>query len=282
MSSRPNRSTVRRTAPRTSSSRPTSALLKSACPLLGGISEATSSPGGAGTSTAAIRAPSRAKVSAASRPMPLAPPVISATLSRSLMAPPPTCSTLDALEVAAQFPAGDRPVERLLLEPGGVQVVLDDAVAERLAGDFAPLQLLDRLAQRPGDPRDPLRFVGVPLEHRGGVELPRDAPPPAGGRRRKPQAGIGVCARDPVLDPQALAFAHHAKPAGPVVVAPDRHHRRERSGHVAFVRVDVRGEEIRQLAGARQLPREVVPEHGGHPERPGPFFPEEVAPAVAV
>src|SRR5437588_2648394 len=236
MSRRPNRSTVRRTAPRTSSSRPTSALMKSACPLLRAISEATSSPGRAATSTAATRAPSRAKVSAASRPMPLAPPVISATLSRSLMAVPPACPRLDALEVAGQFPAGDRPVERLLLEPGGVQVVLDDAVAERLAGDLAPLQLHDRLAQRPGDPRDPLRFVGVPLEHRGRVELPLDAPQAGGDRRGERQVGIGVCARDPVLDPQALAFAHHAKPAGPVVVAPDRHHRRERPGPVAFVR----------------------------------------------
>src|SRR5436853_5280651 len=197
MSRRPNRSTVRRTAPRTSRSGPTSALMKSACPLLRALSEATSSPGRAATSTAAIRAPSRANVSAASRPMPLAPPVISATLSRSLMAPPPACSTLDALEVAAQFPAGDRPVERLLLEPGGVQVVLDDAVAERLAGDLAPLQLHDRLAQRPGDPRDALRFVGVPLEHRGRVELPHVAPPAGRKRLAAGEGGMDVCARGP-------------------------------------------------------------------------------------
>src|SRR5207302_8782401 len=156
MSRRPNRSTVRRTAPRTSSSRPTSASMKRACPWPRAISETTSSPGLAATSTAAIRAPSRAKVSAASRPMPLAPPVISATLSRSLMVPPPACPALDALEVAGQFPAGDRPVECPLFEPGGVHVVLDDAVPERLAGDLAALQLLDRLAQRPGHPGDPL------------------------------------------------------------------------------------------------------------------------------
>src|SRR5262245_41821216 len=85
-----------------------------------------------------IRAPSSAKRTDASRPMPMPAPVISATLPESLdpMRAAPLPLRSDPLEMPDQLPVGHRLIERLLLEPSVVEVVLHDLGPERLARDL--------------------------------------------------------------------------------------------------------------------------------------------------
>src|SRR5438034_5410170 len=56
--------------------------------------------------------------------------------------------SLNPLEESHQLPIRDGLVEGLLLEMAVVEVVLHDAVAEGLARQFRPLELVERLAQR--------------------------------------------------------------------------------------------------------------------------------------
>src|SRR5215472_5363353 len=93
-------------------------------------------------SATTTRAPSSAKRIAHSRPMPIPAPVMIATL------PARRPGISDPLEVAHELPVRDRLIERLLLESRRVEVVLDDAIAERGARHLRPAQLVDGLAQR--------------------------------------------------------------------------------------------------------------------------------------
>src|SRR5262245_48152123 len=68
-----------------------------------------------------------------------------------------------ALEVALAVPVVDHGVVLLLLDPGRVEVVGDDVLAEDRAGSLGALQLADRLPQRPGHARHARRDVAVAL-----------------------------------------------------------------------------------------------------------------------
>src|SRR5882724_5056516 len=100
----------------------TSAGTYVAWPPRSAIMRTVSRPASSLRSAATMRAPSVAKSRADSLPMPLAAPVISATLSRRRIRFPPS----DPLEVAQSLPVGDRRVEGLELFPEEVRVVLDD------------------------------------------------------------------------------------------------------------------------------------------------------------
>ena len=72
--------------------------------------------------------------------------------------------------------------------------------------------------------------------------------------RRVRQVGVHVAAGEAVLDVEAVAVADDPEAGRPVVAAPDDVDRRPRQRGVALVRVDVRGDEDRQLARQRHHP----------------------------
>src|SRR5215813_7306352 len=129
---------------RTSSSAATSPTAATACPPARAISETVSSAARRSMSQTTTDAPSSAKSSAPSRPMPIPAPVISATLSLSR----PGIARSDPLEVADQLPVRDGLIEGLLLEPAVVQVVLDHLLAKSLPRDARALQLRQPFAER--------------------------------------------------------------------------------------------------------------------------------------
>ena len=76
--------------------------------------------------------------------------VVTATLAPG----PPVCrprakGVSAALQVPLALPGVDDRVVGLLLDPRGVQVVVDDVLAEDLAAAFDALELADRLVERP-------------------------------------------------------------------------------------------------------------------------------------
>ena len=77
---------------------------------------------------------------------------------------------------------------------------------------------------------------------------------PAPIDRRVGQVGVHVAAREAVLDVERRAVADEPEAGRPVVAAPDDVDRRPRQRGVALVRVDVRGDEDRQLARQRHHP----------------------------
>src|SRR5260370_93664 len=104
---------------------------------------------------------------------------------------PLSSPSLDAIEVAHQLPVGHGLVERLLLEPRGVEVVLDDALAERRARRPRALELGDRLTERLGHLRERRVLVGLALVELRRLELGCDAVDP----RRDPRRDIAAGAR---------------------------------------------------------------------------------------
>src|SRR5512132_91997 len=114
--------------------------MKRALPPAASICPTVSRPPASATSATTTAAPSFAKRSAASRPMPLPAPVINATLSFKRIGS-------DPLEEARALPAGDDLVELPLLGAQVVEVVVHDGVAEGGARERAPLQVRDRLAE---------------------------------------------------------------------------------------------------------------------------------------
>src|SRR3977135_4259463 len=106
----------------------TSALTKNASLQ----SAAVFSPASTPMSATQTRAPSLENRIAASRPMPLAAPVITATLPSSL----PTV-LLSPFEKSLALVAGDDLVEERLLRARVVEVVVHDVVAESVARDLA-------------------------------------------------------------------------------------------------------------------------------------------------
>src|SRR5436190_2251980 len=123
------------------------------------------------SSVSPIRAPWAAKRRAASRPMPMPAPVMSATRPASRGPSPigsplmsvPSRATSQPLEAARQLPAGHRLVERLLLEVGRVEVVLHHLRPEGVARQPGRLEGGDGLAERLRDLRELRVLVGVPL-----------------------------------------------------------------------------------------------------------------------
>src|SRR4051794_15666767 len=82
------------------------------------------------------------------------------------------------------FPVRDHAVERRLLGPRVVQVVVDHVVAERGTRDRSLLETRDRLAQRRREPLD-RRLVRIALEGRWRLQLLLDPPEARGDRRRE-------------------------------------------------------------------------------------------------
>src|SRR5712692_4720062 len=210
------------------------------------------------------RAPSSAKRRAASRPMPIPAPVMSAIFPLSLdpipFPPPPSppprggrgfkppsplwgegrgeglkSCNLDPLEMADELPVGHRLVEGLLLEPPMLEVMLDHLVAEGLARHPRAPELVERLPERLGDLRQRRVFVGIALVDLRRLELLLDAVQPRRDGGGKGQVRIGVSTGDTVLDAEARVLAAEPEAAGPVVPAAGDSRRREGARLVALV-----------------------------------------------
>src|SRR5712692_5945073 len=233
------------------------------------------------------RAPSSAKRRAASRPMPIPAPVMSAIFPLSLdpipflLRPYPlplggrgfetpsplwgegrgeglkSCN-LDPLEMADELPVGHRLVEGLLLEPPMLEVMLDHLVAEGLARHPRAPELVERIAQSLGNLRQLRARIRVPLEHRRQLELLLDAVQPRRDGGGEGQVRIGIGAGDAVLDPEARVLAAEPEAAGAVVPPPRDPRGREGARLVALVGIDGGRVEVGELARHGYLPREPV------------------------
>src|SRR5258708_1162596 len=223
-------------------------------------SAAVFSPASTPMSATHTLAPSLEKRSAASRPMPLAAPVITATLpsSRPINPPHPPPKTPPPPSPLALV-AGPALVELRLFSTREVEVVVDDVVAERLARHLSFLQRGDGVAQRV---RESLHvgFVRVAFELGRHLELLLDAVQARRQQGRECQIWVDVSAGDAGLCAQVLAVADDPEPARSVVVAPRERRRRPRPCRIALVRVDVRSQEDRQLRRACDVARKVPAE----------------------
>src|SRR5207249_5580321 len=102
-------------------------------------------------------------------------------------------------------PARDDLVLGLELEPGGVEIVLVDRLAERLAREAALLERRDRLAERARNLGQRRVLVRVPTIERRRLELPLDSVQAGGDRRGEGEVRIRVGAGDAILDAQRVA-----------------------------------------------------------------------------
>src|SRR6266496_5147710 len=254
MWSAPKRFTPDSTMRLTSSSMATSPTAASAWPPAVSTSATVSSAALLLMSHTTTRAPSPAKRTAASRPIPIPAPEISATLPSSLMlmrcrrllspliysalasrpsrsartaalssskSPSPLWGegrlrgpSLNPLEEPHQLPIRDGLVESLLLETAVVEVVFDHRLAESLARQLRPLQLVERLPQRLGHLAELRVLVGVAVVEPGRLEPLVDAVQARGDGRGKGQVRIGVGARNAVLHAEARPFPAQAEAAG--------------------------------------------------------------------
>src|SRR3990172_175287 len=196
------------------------------------------------TTTPAPCVPNRTE---ASRPIPIPAPVMNATFPLRRGPSPPANTALDPFKISDELPVGHDPVEGLLLEPRGVQVVLHHRGAEGLPRGLGALQLGDGLPER-------LRYlgeggvrVGVALVETRRLELVLDPVETGGDGGGKRQVGIRVGPGDPVLHPEPAPLAAEAKAARAVVPARDDPRRRKGARLVAFVRVHGGRVKVRKL-----------------------------------
>src|SRR5260370_279454 len=175
-----------------------------ACPLFGSLtsaprrkgrrtSAAVFSPASRPTSATQTRAPAAENRIAASRPMPPAAPVMTATFP----------SSLPTLEEPLPLIRRDDLVEQRLLRARVVQVVVDHVLAERGARHLAFLQRRDRVAQRVRESLD----VGLAVEPvavilpQARVDVARAADPAVVGLRHERHGAALLVGHllDPVL-----------------------------------------------------------------------------------
>src|SRR5260221_4195465 len=229
-----------------------------ACTLLGSLtsalkknaslhSDAVFSPASCPTSATQTFAPSDEKRIAASRPMPPAAPVITATLPSSL----PTLEEPRALVVGHDF------VEHRLFSLRVVEIVIDHVVAERLPRHLSVLQLCDGFAHRVRKPFD-VGLVCVAFELGRQLELLLDAMEARRQQGGEGEIWVGVRAGDSRLASQVLPVADDPEAAGAVVMAPGQRRRCPAARGVTLVRVDVGREKDRELGCVRDVAGKVL------------------------
>src|SRR5262245_18175106 len=165
-----------------------------------------------------------------------------------------------ALEVALALPVVDDRVVHLLLDPSGVEVVVDDLLAEDLDRRIRSLELPDRLVHAARHALHALGDVAVALELVCELQPMLDAVQACADHRRVGEVGVHVTAREAVLDVEPVAVAHEPKARRPVVTAPDDIDRGPRQRGVALVGVDERRDEHGELAGQRHHPGDELAE----------------------
>src|SRR6266571_3647564 len=213
-------------------------------------SEAVFSPASRPTSATHTFAPSDENKRAASRPMPPAAPVMTATLS----------SSLPTFEEPLALVGRDDLVEQRLLRARVVEVVVDHVVTECGTRHLAALEGADRIPQRVRKPLH-VRLVRVALELRRESELLFDAVQAGRKKSRKTQVRVGVGAGYARLGAQVLAVADDAKSTCAVVVAPCQRRRRPAARGEALVGIDVGGEKDCQLRRVRDVAGEILLEN---------------------
>src|SRR6266508_5267633 len=216
---------------RTSSARDTSAWTKRALPPADPICSTVSRPPASATSATTTLAPSLAKRSAASRPMPLPAPVISATLSLRRI-------VLASLEEARLLPVRHGLVELPLLRAKEMDVVVHELLAECPTRKGTRREPVRRVSQALRNPRERLGRVGVPPEDGRRLRAERNPVQPRGESSGVGQIRVRVGARDAALDPQRGTLSHHTETRCPVVVAPGDGRGSERRALETLVGVD--------------------------------------------
>src|SRR3954451_12798418 len=169
-------------------------------------------------------------------------------------------SGLPPFEHAPALVVGDDLIELLLLVPAVVEVVLVHRLAEGALGKVTFLPEVERLVEGGRERLGLGGLVRVPLELGSRIGAVLDPVETGGDQRRARQIGVYVGARDPALHPARLAVPDDPEPAGSVVAAPRDGGRGPALGGVAFVGVDRRSDEQRQLPDVLPHPPEVVAE----------------------
>src|SRR3954451_24091862 len=112
------------------------------------------------------------------------------------------------LEVSLAVPRMDGRVVRVLLDAGGVEVMVDDVVAEDLARRRRALELADGLPQRARHPRYPGRDVAIADVLVGERQIVLDPVQARTDHRGVRQVCVHVATRKPVLDVEGGAVAN--------------------------------------------------------------------------
>src|SRR4051795_6399734 len=116
------------------------------------------------------------------------------------------------LEVSLAVPRVDGRVVRVLLDAGGVQVVVDDVVAEDLARGSGALELADCLPQRARHARHTGRDVAVADVLVGERQIVLDPVQAGTDHCRIRQVRVHVATGEPVLDVERGAVADEPEP----------------------------------------------------------------------
>jgi hypothetical protein len=186
------------------------------------------------------------------------------------------------LEAAGAFPVGDGAVELGLLPASGVDVVVDDVVAEGRAQHRRAVEGLGGGAQRGWDLGQRAVVIGVAAELGAELEPRLDAGEAGGELGGEGEVGVEIGAADPALDPHGgRVGADESEAGGAVVGRPDRAGRGEGAGDEALVAVDVRGEEDRRLGGVGEQAGEVAAHRARHAVRFAPVEEHRRAARVA-
>jgi len=116
------------------------------------------------------------------------------------------CSSgkLESLKSAHPLPVGHRGVERRQLDAGVVEVVLDDAVAERLAGHRRSLEELGSLGQRFVGSRSAPLIYALPRARLGSSSALSMPYQPPGDQCRDGQVLVDVAAGRATLHPHRM------------------------------------------------------------------------------
>src|SRR5258708_28691578 len=206
-----------------------------------------SCPAASLTSTTTIFAPSLAKSTAVSRPIPLLAPVISATLFSSRMSSFPYVPLSNLLKVPRAFPRRHCIVKHRLFGLEKVQIVFNHVFAERLPREIAFFHQDDCIPRSTRDLWQIGRCVNVAFEDGGRVDFIAYAVQTCCQQCCISKIWICVRTGDASFYPQRFATPDHAKSRSPVVVAPREASRSPRSSLKAFIRIDGRRNEGHQF-----------------------------------
>src|SRR5579871_90797 len=107
----------------------------------------------------------------------------------------------DNLEIAGEFPVGDRLTELPFFPMPGRAIVLDERITKQRSGGHRAQQLVGRIAQRPGQAPLGAHFplVGASLNRRIRLDLMLDTPEAGANRGRERDIGIDVGCRDTIF-----------------------------------------------------------------------------------
>src|SRR6218665_2070959 len=175
-------------------------------------------------------------------------------------------SRSESFKATHPLPVCDRRPERGQLYAGVLEVVVDNFVAECLAGNDCFLEQVGVFGQSPRDPRH-TALVGVTCEGIFEFKLMVDTVQTRGDHGRDGEVLVDVTTAYSGFHAHSVPVADNTAGAGAGVQSPGKGRGCKRAGHVAFVGVDVGSLEERELSHEGELASKKLSKEGGHPVR---------------